>query len=192
MISRTARSYRRARCCREWARRGPSSAWPDPTWLDPDFVHALRQIRFRGGFARIHLALSEAPRFEGLVEPPAGTIVLAPSLDHVERAYDDAKHGGVSGRPVLEARVPSLADPTLAPAGRHVMSVDVRFIPVDGREGSAGLAGSEAGDALADRVHRDPGRAGAQPPGRDPREEGPDARGHGVALRPRRGRPVPG
>ena len=123
-----------------------------PTWLDPDFVHALRQIRFRGGFARIHLALSEAPRFEGLVDPPAGTIVLAPSLDHVERAYDDAKHGGVSGRPVLEARIPSLADPTLAPAGRHVMSIDVRFVPVDGREGSAGLAGSEAGDALADRA----------------------------------------
>lgn len=123
-----------------------------PAWLDPDFVHALRQIRLRGGFARIHLALSEAPRFEGLAEPPSGTIVVAPSLDHVERAYDDAKHGEVSERPVIEARIPSLADPTLAPAGRHVMSVDARFVPVDGREGSAAFAGAEAGDALADRV----------------------------------------
>ena len=123
-----------------------------PTWLDPDFVHALRQIRFRGGYARIHLALSEAPRFEGLAEPAAGTIVLAPSLDHVERAFDDAKHGEVSERPVLEARIPSLADPSLAPGGRHVMSVDARFVPVDGREGSTGLGGSAAGDELADRA----------------------------------------
>jgi phytoene dehydrogenase-like protein len=137
-----------------------------PTWLDPGFVHALRQIRFRGGFARIHLALSEAPRFEGLAESAAGTILLAPSLDHVERAYDDAKHGAVSKCPVLEARIPSLADPTLAPAGRHVLSIDARFVPLDGREGSAGFAGSASGDALADRVvavlaERAPNLAGA-------------------------------
>ncbi len=124
-----------------------------PTWLDPDFVHALRQIRFRGGFARIHLALSEAPRFEGLAEPPAGTIVLAPSLDHVEQAYDDAKHGGVSEHPVLEARIPSLADPTLAPAGRHVMSVDARFVPVDRRETAEAVApGNVSAETLADRA----------------------------------------
>jgi phytoene dehydrogenase-like protein len=123
-----------------------------PRWLDPDFVHALRQVRFRGGFARIHLALSEAPRFEGLADPPAGSVVLAPSLDDVERAYDDAKHGGASKRPVLEARIPSLADPTLAPAGRHVMSIDARFVPVDERRGSRGSAETVAGDALADRV----------------------------------------
>ena len=122
-----------------------------PTWLDPDFVHALRQIRFRGGFARIHLALSEAPRFEGLADPPAGTIVLAPTLDHVERAFDDAKHGTVSERPVLEARVPSLADPTLAPAGRHVMSIDVRFVPVDGRAGAV-APGNVSAETLADRA----------------------------------------
>jgi phytoene dehydrogenase-like protein len=123
-----------------------------PAWLDPDYVHALRQIRFRGGFARIHLALSEAPRFEGLADPPAGCVVLAPSLDHVERAYDDAKHGGVSQQPVLEARIPSLADPTLAPAGRHVMSIDARFVPVDGPNGSGKYGGTEAGVALADQV----------------------------------------
>ncbi|HJU86624.1 MAG TPA: NAD(P)/FAD-dependent oxidoreductase [Gemmatimonadota bacterium] len=123
-----------------------------PAWLDPDHVHALRQIRFRGGFARIHLALAEAPRFEGLADPPEGSVVLAPSLDHVERAFDDAKHGRVSQRPVLEARIPSLADPTLAPAGRHVMSIDARFVPVDRPQGSWEDDGTEPGDALADRV----------------------------------------
>jgi phytoene dehydrogenase-like protein len=122
------------------------------THLAPDFVHALRQIRFRGGYARVHLALSEAPRFEGLADQFCGSVVIAPSLDHVERAFDDAKHGGVSERPVLEARIPSLADPTLAPAGRHVMSVDARFVPVDIPEGSPAFGGGEAGEALAERV----------------------------------------
>ncbi|MGH7588279.1 MAG: phytoene desaturase family protein [Gemmatimonadota bacterium] len=117
--------------------------------LDPDFVHAVRQIRFRGGYARVHLALSEAPRFEGLVEAPEGSLVIAPGLDSVEKAYDDAKHGGVSARPVLEARIPSLADPTLAPPGRHVMSIDVRFVPF----GDAARAESGASpEALGDRV----------------------------------------
>lgn len=120
-----------------------------PTHLDPDFVHAVRNIRFRGGHARIHLALSEAPRFEGLPASPEGSIVIAPCLDYVERAYDDAKHGGVSARPVLEARIPSLSDPSLAPSGRHVMSIDVRFVPV----GDAAPAGDDvARDALGDRV----------------------------------------
>ena len=115
--------------------------------LDPDFVHAVRQIRFRGGFARIHLALSEAPRFEGIPEAVPGVVAIASDLEHVERAYDDAKHGRASERPVLEARIPSLADASLAPEGRHVMSVDVRFVPVGDR-----ARGDYAPDLLADRV----------------------------------------
>jgi phytoene dehydrogenase-like protein len=117
--------------------------------LDPDFVHAVRQIRFRGGYARVHMALSEAPRFEGLADAPEGSLVFAPGPDAVERAYDDAKHGSVSACPVLVARVPSLADPSLAPSGRHVMSVDVRFVPL----GGAHLTGNGASaEALGDRV----------------------------------------
>jgi phytoene dehydrogenase-like protein len=119
------------------------------THLDPGFVHAIRKIRFRGGYARVHLALTEAPQFEGLDDSPRGSVVIAPSLDYVERAYDDAKHGGVSDRPVLEARIPSLADPSLAPPGRHVMSVDVRFVPV-GDAAPRGDGGSR--EALGDRV----------------------------------------
>ncbi|MGH7566251.1 MAG: phytoene desaturase family protein, partial [Gemmatimonadota bacterium] len=128
---------------------GPARTFLDlagTTHLDPDFVHAVRQIRFRGGYARVHLALSEALRFEGLSDSSGGSIVIAPGPDYVERAYDDAKHGGISARPVLEARIPSLADPSLAPPGRHVMSVDVRFVPV-------GVAAPRASrDALGDRV----------------------------------------
>jgi phytoene dehydrogenase-like protein len=123
--------------------------WTGPAWLDPDFVHAVRMIRFRGGWARIHLALSEAPRFDGLPGTPPGVIAIAPDPDHVERAYDDAKHGGVSARPVLEARIASVADPSLAPAGRHVMSIDVRFVPLGG---SSGTGNGAARDAIGDRA----------------------------------------
>jgi phytoene dehydrogenase-like protein len=119
------------------------------TYLDPDFVHAVRMIRFRGGHARVHFALSELPRFEGLTEAPQGSIVFAPDLDTVEHAYDDAKHGAVSERPVFEARIPSLADPSLAPRGQHVLSVDVRFVPV-GEAKSRGDGASA--EALGDRT----------------------------------------
>jgi phytoene dehydrogenase-like protein len=120
-----------------------------PRHLDPDFVHAVRQVRFRGGYARVHLALAEAPRFEGLAEAPEGSLVIAPGLNAVEKAYDDAKHGGASARPVLEARIPSLADPTLAPPGRHVMSIDARFVPL----GHGARVETDASSrALGDRV----------------------------------------
>jgi phytoene dehydrogenase-like protein len=119
------------------------------TYLDPDFVHAIRQIRFRGGSARVHLALSEPPRFEGLGEEQRWSLVIAPGLDYVERAYDDAKHGSASTRPVLEVRIPSLADPSLAPAGRHVMSIDARFVPLgDARPTGDG----DTRESLSDRV----------------------------------------
>lgn len=117
--------------------------------LDPDFVHAVRKIRFRGGYARVHLALSEAPRLEGPVAAPEGVLVIAPGLDYVERAYDDAKHGRASASPLLEARIPSIADPSLAPPGRHVMVVDVRFVPVGDPAGADDGAGREE---LGDRV----------------------------------------
>ena len=134
--------------------------WAGPETLDPDVVHALRQIRFRGGFARLHLALSDVPRFEGL-PAAAGIVAIADDPDHVERAYDDAKHGRASARPVLEVRVPSLLDPTIAPEGRHVLSADVRFVPL-----GAGAADAIDREAFADRAvalldERAPGLAGS-------------------------------
>ncbi len=68
----------------------------DPGWLDPELVRAVRNIRCRGVAARVTLALERAPGFSNLV--------VAPSLDYLERAYDDAKYGRVSRKPYLEAR----------------------------------------------------------------------------------------
>ncbi|MGH7446671.1 MAG: phytoene desaturase family protein, partial [Longimicrobiales bacterium] len=121
----------------------------DPLQLDPDFVRAVRHIRFRGVTARVHLALGELPRFRGMNGDAAlgSTISIAPHLDYVEQAYDDAKHGGVSGQLCLEANIPSLLDPGVSPAGRHAMSISVQYAPY--RLNGAGW-NAAAREALAD------------------------------------------
>ena len=104
----------------------------DPGLLEPEFVRALQNIKFRGVRAKVNLALSAAPSFSALAgegEHLRGAISIAPSLDHLERAYDDAKHRRMSRAPYLEARVrPADAAPA-AGRGAHVMSVAVQFVP---------------------------------------------------------------
>jgi phytoene dehydrogenase-like protein len=88
----------------------------DPGWLDPEFARAVRNIRCRGVVARVALTVDRAPDFT--------TLVVAPSLDYVERAYDDAKYGRVSQAPYLEAcDRGSMAD------GRHRVEVHVQYAP---------------------------------------------------------------
>ena len=123
----------------------------DPTELAPEYVRAVQNIRYRGVSAKINLALSELPRFAGVDGQDGllrGVISLSPNLDYLERAYDDAKHGRVSRRPYLEAVIPSLEDPSLAPADGHVMSVWMQYAPY--RMNSEW--DDAARDALGDRV----------------------------------------
>lgn len=122
----------------------------DPLHLPPDFVRAVGNIRYRGGWAKVNLALSELPRFPGLdAARPPGFLVLAGAVEQIERAYDDAKHGAPSATPYLEASIPSLHDPSLAPPGQHVMSVLVRYAPYRLADGAWDTARREA---LGDRV----------------------------------------
>ncbi len=124
----------------------------DSTALSPEFLRAVRNIRFKGVCARVNLALKELPNFSCLPgEGPhlQGAITIAPSLEYLERAYDDAKYGEPSQEPYLEAVIPSLNDPDLAPAGRHVMSIFVQYAPYQLKDGAWDSIKREA---LGDRV----------------------------------------
>jgi phytoene dehydrogenase-like protein len=125
----------------------------DPAELDPELLAAVRHVRFRGAWAKVHLALGELPRFSGGAASDEadlrGLIVVAPSLDYLERAYDDAKHGALSRRPWLQATIPSLHDGGSSPPGRHVMSVQVQYAPYNLKESSwDDAARARLGDAV--------------------------------------------
>jgi phytoene dehydrogenase-like protein len=113
----------------------------DVAQLDPEFVHAVQNVRARGVQARVHFALDALPSFREVdAEALRGVISIAPELDYIERAYDDAKYGRVSQLPVLEVRIPSLVDAGAAPAGKHAMSVDMQYAPFKLRDGEWGDA----------------------------------------------------
>ena len=100
--------------------------------LGPQFVRKVRNIRYRGCTAKMFLALSDLPRFTSAPDDPdllSGALLICPGLDYLERAYDDAKYGRFSRRPFLRAVLPTLLDPSLAPEGRHLLSVTVQYAP---------------------------------------------------------------
>ncbi|MEW6731460.1 MAG: NAD(P)/FAD-dependent oxidoreductase [Acidobacteriota bacterium] len=108
-----------------------------PHELEPEFNRAVQHIRYNGAVARINLALRELPNFVGIgsslsEEALRGTLVIAPSLMQIEKAFDRAKYRDLSDQPYLEVSIPSLADPTLAPAGKHVMSIWLQYAPYRG------------------------------------------------------------
>jgi phytoene dehydrogenase-like protein len=109
----------------------------DPTHLSPDFVQKLQHYRGNGTVAKVNLALSGLPKFTGLKNGDAtainaklqGRIHIGNEIDYLERAFDESKYGNFSRQPYLEATIPSLTDPTLAPEGRHVMSIYMQYAP---------------------------------------------------------------
>jgi len=113
-----------------------SSADPKTTFLslvgapslEIEFSNRIRRLRAEGYVAKLHLALSGLPAFTGL-DTPRGRLVIADSMDAIEFAYDDAKHGGCSDRPVMEVMLPTLDQPRLAPEGQHVLAAQVMYLP---------------------------------------------------------------
>jgi phytoene dehydrogenase-like protein len=99
-------------------------------YLDTGFVRRVSHIRARGLAAKLHLALDRAPQFTG-VDPGAakGRLLLAPSLNYLERAYNHTKYGEYSSAPAMEITVPTLNEPELAPSGKHVLSAIVQYAP---------------------------------------------------------------
>jgi phytoene dehydrogenase-like protein len=104
----------------------------DPGELDERFVDGIRNYRFRGSSGKVNLALDALPDFSCLPGPGEhlrGAISFSPSLDYMEQAYDEAKYGGFSRRPYIDAVIPTLVDPSMAPPGKHVMSCFVQYAP---------------------------------------------------------------
>ncbi len=98
--------------------------------LDAGFVRRVSQVRSRGLTAKLHLALERLPQFPGLSEQALrARLLVAPSMDYLERAYNHAKYNEFSSNPMLEVTIPTLTDPDLAPPGKHVMSVIVQYAP---------------------------------------------------------------
>jgi phytoene dehydrogenase-like protein len=104
--------------------------------LDAGFVRRVNHLRSRGLAAKLHLALNRAPPFSGVTEAAlSGRLLIAPSLQHIELAYNHAKYGEFSTDPVMEITVPTVNDPSLAPSGHHVLSAIVQYAPYALKEG---------------------------------------------------------
>lgn len=101
-------------------------------YLDTGFVRRIAHLRARGVTAKLHLALNRLPQFTGLAQSAlVGRLLLSPSLDYIERAFNHAKYGEFSLAPIVEITVPTLSDASLAPAGKHVLSAVVQYAPYE-------------------------------------------------------------
>jgi phytoene dehydrogenase-like protein len=123
--------------------------------LPRELVDAIRQFTFRGSSGKVNLALDGLPDLTclpGRGPHLRGAISISPSLEWVERAYDDAKYGRFSRRPYMDIVIPSMIDPGMAPPGKHVMSIFVQYAPY-WLDGGWNDAQREAfGDAVIDTV----------------------------------------
>ena len=106
--------------------------------LEGEFKTQVKRYKLRGSSGKVNLALDRLPDFSclpGFGPHLRGDITIAPSLDYLERAYDDAKYGSFSKQPFIDVVIPSLTDPTVAPPGKHVMSCFVQYAPYHLKEG---------------------------------------------------------
>ncbi len=129
----------------------------DPLDLDPNFLLKIRNYRANGISAKINLALAGLPSFTRIDADQAksklsGRIHIGPDVDYLERAFDAAKYGDYSPAPYMDITIPSLTDPSLAPAGSHVMSVYVQYAPYKLKSGDWNSRREEFGDALVNAL----------------------------------------
>ena len=106
--------------------------------LPADFVRGIENFKIEGSSGKANFALSEAPSFSALPGSGPqlqGAISIGPSVDYIEKAYDDAKYGDFSHRPFIDMCIPSTLDPTLAPPGKHIMSCFIQYAPYTLRNG---------------------------------------------------------
>jgi len=126
-----------------------------PENLPDDFVEDLKRYKFRGSSGKVNLALDGLPDFtclSGSGPHLRGAISISPSVEYMERAYDEAKYGRFSRRPYIDIVIPSLTDPTVAPPGKHVMSCFVQYAPYHLTEGNWEEKREEFGNTVIDTI----------------------------------------
>ena len=128
----------------------------DASELPPEFLQDVRRYKYRGSSGKVNLALDGLPEFKCLPGDGAhlrGALSISPSVEYMERAYDDAKYGNFSRRPYIDMVIPSLTDPSVAPPGKHVMSCFVQYAPYKLAQGTWDDAKREAfGDNVIDTM----------------------------------------
>jgi phytoene dehydrogenase-like protein len=123
--------------------------------LPAEFLEDLKRYRYRGSSAKVNLALDALPEFTCMPHGTRhlrGAISISPSVDYMERAYDDAKYGTCSRRPYVDMVIPTLTDPTLAPPGKHILSCFVQYAPYALAEGTWDERRDALGDIVVDTV----------------------------------------
>jgi len=100
--------------------------------LPGDFLEEVRRYKYRGSSGKVNLALDALPEFTCIPGPGRhlrGAISVSPSMEYMERAYDQAKYGEYSSRPYIDMVIPTLTDPSVAPPGKHILSCFVQYAP---------------------------------------------------------------
>jgi phytoene dehydrogenase-like protein len=123
--------------------------------LPADFVDDIKRYKFRGSSGKVNLALDALPDFKCMPGPGPhlrGAVSISPSVEYMERAYDDAKYGRYSRRPYIDMVIPTLTDPSIAPAGKHIMSCFVQYAPYNLKEGNWDDQREEFGDTVIDTI----------------------------------------
>ncbi len=127
----------------------------DEKELPGDLVEAARNFNIRGSSGKVNLALDAAPDFACMPGEGAhlrGAVSISPSIEYIERAYDDAKYGRISQRPYIDIIIPSAIDPDMAPPGKHVMSCFVQYAPYRLSEGTWEERREEFGDTVVNTL----------------------------------------
>jgi phytoene dehydrogenase-like protein len=118
-------------------------------------VDDVRRYRFRGSSGKVNLALDALPDFTCLPGPGThlrGAISVSPSVDYMERAYDQAKYGEFSRRPYIDMVIPTLTDPSIAPPGKHILSCFVQYAPYHLASGTWDEQREAFGDAVVNTI----------------------------------------
>jgi phytoene dehydrogenase-like protein len=127
----------------------------EPQHLPTEFLDAIRRFKIRGSSGKVNLALGELPNFTclpGVGPHLRGAISISPSVEYMERAYDDAKYGDFSRHPYMDMIIPSMIDPAMAPPGKHVMSIFCQWAPFELNGGWNDQQREAFGDAVVDTL----------------------------------------